>query len=426
MPRIKSLLKGGLLIACFGLLAFGGKKAGQQFARSGIIARSAAKEKVATTGSSPQARVTGATAREGIVASSITRLEALVNGSPYLMGDWEAEMEIDALIAKLNAAELAGVFASLNSARYQHHILMAKVGAAWMALEPDAALKAALGKARRGESSVACRMFGAWAEDDPRTALAWLDGASLPDKPADLEQELRGSAVMGLVERDFELATSELLKMRESDLNDYAGYSDPMGAWGHLYVDDPAMRERLVAFAKTTGRAGDFASLNRSLLKAWPQDDAMGMMSYMYELRDYLESGAIASEKSPQVDGAAVAAAIHREYDRPALEWWMERYAESRETPAAMRTAVSDWAQKYPDKMQQWFQEQPPSPQRDALASSAIPPLARQGKFEEAARTIEQIADPVYRQAAAERLEIFWKDKDAAAATAWRASLNQQ
>jgi hypothetical protein len=417
MPRIKSLLKGGLLLACLGLLAFGGKKAGQQFARSGIIARSATKEKVATAGSSPQARMTGATAREGMAASSIKRLEALVDGSSHPGGDWEAQMQIDALIAKLNAAELAEVFASLKEGPYRH-ILMAKVGAAWMALDPDAALQAALGKAGRGEGYLARMIFGAWAGDDPRTALAWLDSAALPDKPANLEQELRGSAVMGLVERDFELATAEFLKMRESDLDDYAGYSDPMGAWGHLYVDDPAMRERLVAFAKTTGRAGDFASLNRSLLRAWPQDDAMGMMSYMYELRDYLESGAIASEKSPQVDGAAVAAAIHREYDRPALEWWMERYAES-------RTAVSNWAQRYPDKMLQWFQEQPPSPQRDALASSAIPPLARQGKFEEAARTIEQIDDPAYRQAAAERLEIFWKDKDAAAATAWRASLGE-
>ncbi|MCW1914135.1 hypothetical protein OJ996_11145 [Luteolibacter sp. GHJ8] len=425
MPRIKTLLKGGLMIALLGLLAYGGKKAGQQIARSGIIARPVPKAK-ATAGAdtSTPSRTTSEPAREGVAASALKRLEALASGSPNYTIDWEAQMQMDAIIAKLNAAELAEVFAGLKAGPTLY-ILGEKVGVAWMAKDPDAALRAALVKTPDGRGSFAHRIFAAWSADEPRAAIEWLNTATLPEKPADLAESLRGGAVIGLVERDFELATTEFLKMKENKMGDH-GFRDPMGVWGHLYADDPAMRERLVAFAKTTGRPEDYAALNQSLLKQWPQEDAMGMMTYMYELRDYLESGAVAGEKSPQVDGTAVAAAIYREYDRPALEWWMERYADSRETSAPMRDAMSGWTNKYPEKVLQWFEEQPPSAQRDALASATIPTLGRNGKFEEAARAVEMIQDPANRQAAAERLEIFWKDKDAAAAAAWRAGLNQQ
>lgn len=425
MPRIKTLLKGGLLIALLGLLAYGGKKAGQQIARSGIIARPVPKAKAtAGGGAATQGLTTSEPAREGVAASALKRLEALANGSPNYTIDWEAQMQMDAIIAKLNAAELAEVFAGLKVGPTLY-LLGDKVGVAWMAKDPDAALRAALVKTPDERGSFARRIFASWSADEPQAALEWLNRAALPEKPADLGENLRGAAVMGLVERDFDLATTEFLKMKEGKPGEH-GYDNPMAAWGGLYADDPAMRERLVAFAKTTGRPEDYAALNHSLLNQWPQEDAMGMMTYMYELRDYLESGTVAAEKSPLVDGTAVAAAISREYDRPALEWWMERYADSRDLPAPMREAMSGWVNKYPEKVMQWFQEQPPSAQRDALASSTIPTLGRNGKFEEAARAVEMIQDPAYRQAAAERLEIFWKDKDAAAAAAWRAGLDQQ
>lgn len=424
MPRINTLLKGGLLIACLGLLAYGGKKAGQQIARSGIIARPVQKAKAASVGGTTAVGTKTEPAREGMAASTLKRIEALMNESPGFTANWESQMQIDALLAKLNAAELAEVFAGLRNGPSLNFLGM-KVGAAWMALDPDAALQAALTRSPDGRSWLAERVFGAWAADDPRAALAWLATAALPEKPAGLAETFRGAAIIGLAERDFDLATTEFLKMKEGKPGEH-GYDNPMAAWGGLYADDPAMRERLVAFAKTTGRPEDYAALNHSLLNQWPQEDAMGMMTYMYELRDYLESGAVTAEKSPLVDGTAVAAAISREYDRPALEWWMERYADSRDLPAPMREAMSGWVNKYPEKVMQWFQEQPPSAQRDALASSTVPTLGRNGKFEDAARTVEMIQDPAYRQAAAERLEIFWKDKDAAAAAAWRAGLDQQ
>ena len=190
-----------------------------------------------------------------------------------------------------------------------------------------------------------------------------------------------------------------------------------------MYIDDPAMRGRLLDFAKTTGRPGDYAELNYHLISNWPQEDVIGTIDHLQQLKGYLESGSIPAEARAEVDSTAVAAAIHREYDRPALEWWMERYGDSRELTTPMRDAMVGWAHKYPDKMLQWFSEQPPSPQRDALANSVVPSLVQQKKFAEAAGTIETIQDPEYRQSATERLDFLWREADPAAAAAWKAAV---
>jgi hypothetical protein len=424
MPRAKSLLKGGLMLAFLILLGIGGKLTGKHLARSGILHRGTPGAKTTARDAGPKDGDSTEPVRADLVATSIRRLEALAAGSPNLRLDWEAQAQMDAIIAKLSAAELAEVFAGLKLRVMgaEDLVLIEKVGVAWMAKDPDAALKAALAKGTSSWDYLARQIFGAWAQDDPRTALAWLDAAEVPPGYPDLKEELRGFVVMGMVERDFELATTEFLKTDPSS-KFQRQYASPMRAWAYQYGDDPAMRNRLVEFAKSTGRPQDYAELNYHLLSHWSQEDAMGMLSYLHELRDYLESDAVPAAERPAVDGKAVAVAIFREYDRPALEWWMERYGESRDTPATMRDAMSQWTQKYPDKVLQWFEEQPPSPQRDALASSVIPSLIQQKKFQEAAGTIAAMQDAGYRQAATERLEILWSEHDAAAAAAWKAGL---
>ena len=426
MPRAKTLLKCGLMLAFLILLGIGGKLAGKHLARSGILHRSTSAAKAAAGSAGPKARGSTEPVRADLVATSLRRLEALAAGSPNLEVDWEAQAQMDAIIAKLSAAELAEVFAGLKLlvvTGLGDLVLVGKVGAAWMAKDPDAALKAALAKGDSSRSDYLVRtIFGSWAQDDPRAALAWLDAAELPPGHPDLKEVFRRLAVMGAVERDFELATTEFLKTDPSAKLQF-DYGSPMQAWAYQYGDDPAMRNRLVEFAKTTGRPGDYAELNYHLLRNWAQEDAMGMLSYLHELREYLESDAVPAAERPAVDAKAVAVAIYREYDRPALEWWMERYGESRDTPAPMRDAMSQWTHKYPDKVLQWFDEQPPSPQRDALASSVIPALIQQKKFQEAAGTIATMQDADYRQAATERLEILWSEQDAAAAAAWKSGL---
>ncbi|WP_367873138.1 hypothetical protein [Luteolibacter sp. Populi] len=440
MPRAKSFLSAGLMIGCFGLLGYAGKKAGEQLACSGILQRSAPAEKPrsADTG------LRGARAREPVraelVAASIKRLNALSDGSPRLQSDWEALAQMDGVLARLNAAELAEVFAGVvRPGDENFYLLASKIGAVWMAKDPDAAMKAVLeiGKSSRWGRHLAGSVFGSWLQEEPEAALAWLDSAELPEGPppheaggdfeapaigADLKGEFRRNALMNLVERDFSLASAEFLKM-ERPVEGVDDYSNLMGLWGHEYADDPLKRGQLVEFAKATGRPEDYAALNHDLLKAWPQEDALGMMNYLNELRGYLESDAVPAAARQQVDGTAVAAAIFREYDRPALEWWMERYGQCSETPAPMREAMARWAQKYPDAMLGWFEEQPPSPQRDALASSVVPSLMLQKKFTEAAGTIATVQDPGSRQAAIERLDFLWREQDAEAAAAWQAGL---
>ena len=428
MPRAKPLLKGGLMLAFLILLAVGGKLAGKHLARSGILHRDTPGAKTAARDAGLKDGGSMEPVRADLVATSIRRLETLAAGSPNLRMDWEAQSQMDAIIAKLSAAELAEVFAGLKPPAMGYggsSMLAVKVGAAWMAKDPDAALKAVLAKGDPSRSDdLARQIFGNWAQDDPRAALAWLDTAELRPEHPEMEEQFRRLAAMDAVERDFELATTEFLK---TDPSAKLNYDDGglMQVWAYRYGDDPAMRNRLVEFAKSTGRPGDYAELNENLLRQWSQEDAMGMLTYLHELRDYLESDAVPAAERPTVDAKAVAAAIYREYDRPALEWWLERYGENRDTPAPMRDAMSQWTHKYPDKVLQWFDEQPPSPQRDALASSVIPALIGQKKFQEAAGTIATMQDAGYRQAAAERLEILWNEQDPDAAAAWRASLPQ-
>jgi len=417
MPRAKSLLKGSLLLLCLGLLGFAGKKAGQQLARSGMIDRSRAD-------AAPQeVRKPQDAARAGLAASTYKRLTAMAASSSNLNLDWEAGAELDDLIAKLNAAELAELFGMLEVPSQDGFMVLArKIGSAWMAKDPDAALRGLLAKQPNSNGWLATSAFAFWAQDHPDAALAWLDAAELPEKPANLRDSLRANAMMGLVERDFERTTAEYLKMKEPGNWDGAS-NGLMGAWGSMYADDPLMRGRLLEFAKTTGNPKDHASLNHQLLKEWPQEDAMGMMNYLHELRGYLESDAVPAKARLESDGTAVAAAIYREYDRPALEWWMERHADSREAPAPLREAMAQWVQRYPDKVNQWFEEQPPSVQRDALASSLIPVLSQTRKFTEAAGMIGTMQDPALRQAASERLVMLWSEQDANAAAAWQKSL---
>jgi len=190
-----------------------------------------------------------------------------------------------------------------------------------------------------------------------------------------------------------------------------------------MYADDPLMRGRLLEFAKSTGNPRDHAELNHELLTAWPQEDTAGMMNYLYELKDYQESGAIPADKRLETDGTAVAAAIYREYDQAALMWWMQEHSDSREAPGPMREAMAQWQNKYPDKVQAWFDEQPPSVQRDALASALIPGLIQKQQFTDAARWIGGMQDAEIRQDSSERLMLLWSEQDANAAAEWKATL---
>jgi hypothetical protein len=422
MPRTKSFLKGGALLFCLGLLGFAGKKVGQQLARSGIVARSAAPSKVAKADEAHGEIRKQEAAREGLAARTFKRLSALIKESPNLRMDFEAQGQMDDLIAKLNGAELMELYKMVDQRQENFQMLTPKLDSALMAKDPDAAFQWLLQRAPGSENWQLGRAFATWAQDHAEAAFAWLNSAEMSEAPANLREDLRVMAMSGLIERDFERTTAEYLKWQRPAGEDY-GRLSPMDNWGRMYADDPLMRERLLEFAKATGDPKDHAELNHSLLKGWPQEDAVGMMNYLYELKDYQESGAIPADKRLETDGTAVAAAIYREYDQAALMWWMQQHSDSRETPGPMREAMAAWLNKYPGKVRAWYDEQPPSVQRDALVSSFIPTLIQQKKFAEAAQWIDGMQDAEIRQGASERLGLLWSEQDATAAAAWKASI---
>ncbi len=427
MPRAKSLFSGLIGVALLVLLAFVGNWAGHRVARSGLLHRSAIQGKPSTPDLSAPSRPRPEPARGGELASVIKSIRALARTSPILEVDWEAIARIDGMISKLTASELEELYSAIDPTTRDNNswFLSRKIGAAWAAKDPEAALKAALAKHPASGRVLAREIYQDWAMDAPGTALAWLNEADLPPSLADLKDDLRHAALWNLAERDFALASSELLKIPGSTAPDSLR-TRVLSEWAAIYADDPAMRGQLVDFAKSTGRPEDYAELNRSLLSSWPQEESLGMLNYLLELRDYLETDAIPAGARPAVDAAAVGAAIGREYTRPALEWWMERYAESPETPEPLRQAVADWTRKHPDEMRQWFDEQPDSPQRNALRAASVPAFISQEKYAEAAQSLADVRDPKLRQPLIERLDLFWTAQDPAAAAAWRTTLPQE
>lgn len=420
MPRAKKVLSTALALALLAGLCWSGREAGKLMARAGWFQQGTAAREAVIPGPRHATRPDG---DPRAAAKALRRLRFLSEGSVFLHTDWETLAEIRTILAGLSSEELAEVFDGLEKEILAYsglHLLAREVLAAWITLDPTAALLAANRTPRFGAES----LVTGWAMDDPAGALGWLDGGEFPAELADKRNEFRAAALHGIFERDFDLATTEFLKL-EPGGDRWLGRDGVMSSWASRALQDPALREQLVAFAKTTGRPEDHARMNESLLRDWPQEDALGMLTYINDLREYQESAAIPADKRPEMDATAVGVAIYREYDRPALEWWMERYADSPQVPGPLQDAMSQWQQKYPDKVSQWFAEQPASPQRDALQASLVPSLIASGKMEDAAQVIGNIADPAIRQPALERLDYVWSRKDADAAAEWRAGLSE-
>lgn len=418
MPRIKRavarLLWPTITVASLVI----GNWAGHRVARSGILGHHTFEpqpENSATEISAPP-RPRAEPVRTDQLTTAAKRLKALSRSSPDLRWDWEALREVDRILAQLSASELASLYDQIEISRgYYEETLASKVGGYWAAKDPDAAIRAALAKSPGNGELLAIQAFKEWSADQPGAALAWLKSAELPDK---LDENFRHHVLGSLIERDFSLASSAYLQVKGEEVGKI------IQSWGRAYSDDPEMRDKLIDFSKGTGRPEDYANLNTGLMSSWPQDDALGMLNYIRGLKDYLESNAVPAEARPVTDAAAVTAAMEREYTGPALEWWMERYAESPTTPASLQGAVKRWTYKAPDAAIQWLAQQPESLQRDSLNASVTSPLVNTGHYAEAAQSIANIRDPGIQQQAIESLDYIWTRKDPESAAAWRATLS--
>ncbi|MEK7951572.1 hypothetical protein [Luteolibacter soli] len=406
-------------------LAWVGSRAGHYMARGGWFQGETVRGKVARGLQAAPERTASAPVKAADVASVVRRLQAIAKGSPNLLIDFEAGAQIDAILAKLSAGELAAVFDGLDSGAarrdYNMRALILKVGVAWVVLDPTAAMTAAAGKSTAMGGDYSSNIFGEWAADAPEAAFAWLNGEDFPASLEKMKDELRSSALFNLAERDFDVAKAEFLKMGDEKQGWQSGSrASVLRYWGSMYLDDPGMRDQLVEFAKSTGKPDDYARLNDALLREWKQEDPLGMLEYLQGLKDYLESDAVPAEKRQEVDASAVNAAIYREYTGQAMEWWMSRYSQSTETPQRMREAIGYWIHQRPAEMEQWFAEQPESPQRDAMSAAAAITYTGNGKFQEAAKRVGEISDATMKQSAVERLNYVWSQQDAKAAAEWR------
>ena len=398
-------------------LCFLSNKAAHVMARAGYF-RSAGEPpstSLESDASDPRSSPRLQPSRPDRVEAAMQKLKRLSDESMDLDSDWDGQAAVDRILGDLNADELAELYGRIEGlGNFGISVLSVKVGALWMAMDPDAALRGALAKSKASGTLFAMRIFARWAADHPREALAWLDAKGGDPALKQLQETFRSNLLAGMAERDFTLAEEELAKM------DAKASADVMDRWGGTYVADAAMREKLVDYVKSTGRPGDFTALNNGLMSAWPENDPLGLLNHLQDLRGYLESDAIPVAARPETEAAAVGAAIQREYHEAALEWWMGRHAQSGETPQALSDAIHRWGTYKPDVAAQWLAEQPESPQKDALSAAAAPAFMKKERFPQAAEIIGGISDPGLRQLGIERLEILWKEADPAAAKAWK------
>ncbi|GAA5480921.1 hypothetical protein [Haloferula sargassicola] len=406
MMRTKFMTVGAILAGALACLAWLGSEAGKRVARAGWLHGRADKAETLGSDFAVPARPGKASSpdEEFAVSKTADELEELLGDSHAGGCDWHRELRAQGILESLGPDELAALFQELEGriaepwSRLLNVVLLE-----WARRDPAAAFAATADQYSRAAS-----VFAQWAMEDPTQALAWLDSEDCPPEVEKCRDRMRAQALSEILERDFELATSELLKLPSDDHRGGESWlktrESVLSRWAYSALVDPALRDRLVDFVKTTGVPEDHARLNEEMLRRWSQDDAMGMLTYLYELRDYLEVADFPAEKRPALEAEAVGAAIYREYDGPALEWWMGRHAESTEVPAALNHALSSWYQKYPDKVRGWFEGQADSPQRDAMLAGLIPSIAIRDAAE-AERMLEGIRDPDLHDRAAERLD---------------------
>ena len=419
----RSLLMALVWLAAVAAIGFLGNRAGHVMARAGYFRDAAQGPQTAaatrgTDGSGkPQRQRTQAVpARVGAVDAAMEKLRLVSRNYGDVLLDWETQGAISGILEDLSTQELAELFARLETEDDTGGMndVAKMVGVRWAASDPDAAIHAALAKSKTRGEYFALSIFRDWAADHTREALAWLDTAELDPRLQERKDDMRAGIVQGMAERDFTLAKEELAKLGEKSAREV------MQSWGVNYVEDAAMREKLIEYAKSTGRPADFAAMNGGLVRAWPENDPLGLMNHLQDLQDYLESDAVPAAARPEVDAAAVGIAIQREYHEAALEWWMARYSQSSEAPKPLREAMNTWSRQKPEVAAQWLAAQPESPQRDALSGAAVSGFIGKNNFPKAAEIIELISDSELRQPAVERLEILWKEADPAAAKEWK------
>lgn len=332
---------------------------------------------------------------------------------------FDAQADVDRILASLSPEELARIFQGLDALDETSSIddLYLQVGACWAAVDPTAAMNAALGRSKDRGMYLASRIFRQWAADHPEDALRWLDAPDLIPQFQKQREQLRVEVVSGLTVADFPLAQATFRKMSPADVQAV------WERWGHIYVEDPAMRERFSSLSKEYGDPDAYAAFNKGLMKLWPENDPLGLMGHLEDLKDHLESVNLSPEIRPRIDAEAVGAAILREYNEPALEWWMQRYSDSDVLPPPLGRALVTWVRNKPEISMQWLQDQPRSLQRDAMGSVIATSLMTQQRFSQAASILATINNPETRTAGVERLEILWKEKDPGAAEQWRKAL---
>ena len=414
-PENRFLRRALLLLGAVAVLGFLGNRAGHLLARAGYF-RAAEMKRAADDArhrrdNRPQRAVPPR--RGDVVDAAHAKLQDIWRGSPHVASDWEAKARIDRILDGLAAEELAELFDRMEVVDgWQMSEISRRIGMRWAAIDPEAAMKAALAKSRNRGAYFASSIFKGWAAEHPQDALAFLDREGLDPKLLAMRDHLRMDIIEYLPERDFALAVEGLEKLE----NAAAGVLE---GWGSRYVEDAAMREKLMEYAKGTGRPGDYAALNDGMVRQWPQDDVLGLMNHLQDLQAYLESDAVPAADRPQVDATAVGAAIYREYNEPALEWWMGRYADSAEAPQPVREAMSYWSRRKPDAAAQWLEQQPESQQRDALSAAAAPGFMAQNNFAQAAEIIDGIRDENLRRNSMDGMKKRWQMEDPEGAKMW-------
>ena len=249
-----------------------------------------------------------------------------------------------------------------------------------------------------------------WAADQPDAAFSWLDNEEIPPGLKKLAANIRLNSLMTLMDTQPDRAFQELSHMESKDV------SEQLRLWAGTHGSDSYVREKLLEYSATTGRADDLAQMRSTILQVLAENDPEAAKAFLESLptspdqRDALEVHLTLGQA--------------RKEPKAAFDRWLETADTANGVPQEIQFGIGAWMWRKPDEALQWLDDLPPGDKRDSLHADSIPMLAGFDRFDKAAEIATGIASPPLRAEALHALDLRWSLVNQDAAEKWRQGLS--
>lgn len=345
------------------------------------------------------------------VAAIQRRLSALWECAPFVVADWEAERETQALLKQLQADELisflretkasANLLTNYHIRRCVAEALIAR-GQAPAALEQSMTFLA--------DSSNPIRTFEAWAKRDAEKAFEWLRNAELSPELEEKRSAMQINALHDFAKKDFARAAAELPYVEQEDkrwfLNSLAGVAQD--------DDSMALLKELIA----THDPDATMEIERSRVNNLANEDPVAALEHIAGLD-------LPAEQKADLEVAQISGASNKSVP-DAYNAWISRREDTDPIPDRMWQQLERNFVFQNEDTLKWLDSMPAGATRDAFYRRGVRLLAARHDFEKAVAYAATIESPEDRQLTLLTLSTMWSEANPDAAKTWREGLPQR